>query len=511
MNRRLGVTLLALLLLLPGAALAGRFTPPLPDAELPDGMVTVKVVGKGMSDIKVGHVVTLLQGTYKVKTATSGKNGRAQLDGLAAGKTYTLSAADGTRSSSFSIPAKGGLRFLLFLETSMSTMTGGAQPGPSGSKMPAGHPPTGSKPKADESQGAASMEEAKDLAAGEVQVMVVKGPKKTPVSGIKVVVVRPTQIQVVKGHPVVSPKAGSRLVTDARGQARITLPLPKEGQEASHVFLVSHAELTYRSRGLVVSAKQGHRVTFQIFDRTSETTTLKLSPGPQLLARVTEGSVSFMMVLTLTNTGDAIVHPGTTGLRLPLPEGATGVEVHRLYKELVHVDPKATALYLLTPLPPGEREVRYYFELPIESSDLTMRMTMPLAAAAGRATMLGGGGAVLSGPAVTPSKAHAAASSDAGKLYELAAVAAGQQLRIRFTGLPHDPHGNTTAAVIALACLLALWGVVAAIRGARAARQRQARREELLDRLAALPADKKGKGKRQKLMQELTEIWEHEA
>ncbi len=511
MGKRHTARLLAMLLVLVSSpALAGRFTPPLPATELADGVATVKVVGKGMSDIKVGQAVTLLAGTYKVKTATSGKDGRAQFTGLEQGKTYTLMAADGSRSSPFVIPAKGGLRFLLFLEASMSAMTGGAKPS-SGEKMPTGHPPTsGDKPKVAEG-GAATMEEAKELAPGEVQVRVVKGKKKTPVAGIKVVVVRPTQVKVLKGHPVVPPKAGTRLVTDAAGQARITLPLPKKGEEAAHVFLVAHAKLTYRSGSLVPSDKHGHRVTFQVYDRTNKTDTLKLSPGLQLLSRVTEDSVSFLMVLSLTNTGEAIVHAGATGLRLPLPEGAAGLEVHRLYKELIHLDAKSKELHLLTPLPPGEREVRYFFELPITGQALTFRMKMPFAADAGRATILGKEGAKMSGPAVTPSKTHALTGKDPGKVYDLAAVTAGQYLELRITGLPHDPRGTAVAGVIALSCLLVLWGVVAGVRGAGAARKRQARAEELLDRLASLPEGKKGQGHRQKLKQELKEILDYEA
>ncbi len=518
MTTRLFMLALASLLATGGTAHAGgRFTPPLPASELAKGSITVKVVGKGMSDIKVGKPVKLLRGSAEVQTVSTGKDGRALFSGLESGVTYALASADGARSQPFQAPADGGLRFLLFLEAQVSAMTGGSSgpsPSPSKKKMPRGHPPvSGTAPRAPEGDGAATVEEAKDLAPGQVQVRVVKGRKKAPVAGVKVVVVGRAQVQVVKGHPVVSPTQGQRLITDRDGKANITLAVPKEKENPDpQVFMVTHAKLTYRSRGLTPSASHGHRVTFQVYDRTSSTAALVVKPGVQLLSRVTEGAVSFMQVLSLENTGDAIIHPGTTGLRLPLPEGARSVEVHRVYKDLVHVDSEREQLQLLIPIPPGSQEVRYFYELPFKSPELDLRMTMPMATAAGSASMLGLSSVSMLGPAITGSKVHAVPGEAAKqqKVYTLGPVAAGGVLEVTFTGLPHDSKGRTVAMVIALASLLVLWAMFAAIGGARRTRDREARKTRLLDELAALERDGGDKKKKARLMGQLKEVWEPE-
>ena len=501
--------LLALALLLWGGAAQadGRFTPALPATELPVGVVTVKVVGKGMSDTRVGQPVTLKRGAAVVTTARSAKDGRARFEKLEAGATYTLTAGN-ARSQPFQVPAAGGLRFLLFLEAQLSAMTGGA--GPSGGKMPGGHPPvSGTAPRSSASQGAATVETDRGQASGQVLVLVVKGARKVPLAGVKVVVVGQAQIQVVKGHPVVAPTAGRRLITNKKGVGQITLPAAKKGDEPV-VFLVAHAGLTYRSSGLVPGAEHGHRVTFQVYDRTSDTATLKL--GVQLLSRVTEGAVSFMLAASLNNSGDAIVHPGNTGLKLPLPEGATSVTVHRAYRDLVHLDEARKELRLLTPIPPGVQEVRYFFELPTHGAELELRMKLPLASSTGRASVLGTASVKLAGPAVTGSGEHTLKdSTEKQRVYQLAPLAAGSLLEITFTGLPHHGKGTTVALVIALSAALALAGVFAALGGARKARARQARRELLLDQLARLEGaqgkDRPG-DKRARLIKELRELWD---
>ena len=518
-GRALSFALSALAIILcSGGALAGaRFTPPLTASELPNGTVTIKVVGKGMTDIKVGQAVTLLRGTVVVGTQRTGKDGRANFKGLQDGQTYQLLGADKARSQTFQVPASGGLRFLLFQQGGMSTMTGGGQPS-SGQSMPSGHPPvSGTAPGKSDDHGAATVESAKELAPGLVQVLVVKGTKKTPVPGVKVVVVGRAQIQVVKGHPVVAPTAGLRLITDKHGKAQTTLPAKKDDPEP-RVFLVAHAKLTYRSRGIVASPDHGHRVTFQIYDRTASTAALKLSPGIKLLSQVNEEAVSFMQIVTLTNTGEAIVHPGTTGLLLPLPEGARNLEVHRVYKDRVHVDTKLQQLHLLTPIPPGTQEVRYFYEVPFSGPELDLTMKLPLGSEAGQASVLGAIQAKLSGPAVRSGQTGATGDTKQQN-YLLSPVAAGGVLEITFTGLPHGGKGQTVAMVIALAGVIALWGVFAALGGAHKARARLARRELLLDELTTLERGGKvslGKAgkktvRKKKLMQQLRDIWEAEA
>ncbi len=93
---------------------------PLLASDLPVGMVTVKVVGKGVADKRVGVAVTLVPeggGAEAAKIVKyTGADGRARFAGLTPGKRYqALLGAKGVeqRSAVFGIPKGGGVRLLM--------------------------------------------------------------------------------------------------------------------------------------------------------------------------------------------------------------------------------------------------------------------------------------------------------------------------------------------------------------------------------------------------------------
>lgn len=109
----------------------------LPDAGLPAGTVTVRVV-RGAITNNVTGVQVELHTREGVRTATTGPDGRAQFSGLAPGAAVrAVATVDGERieSAAFEVPARGGVRTLL------AAGTGGAAPQGSG---PAPGAPTGS-------------------------------------------------------------------------------------------------------------------------------------------------------------------------------------------------------------------------------------------------------------------------------------------------------------------------------------------------------------------------------
>lgn len=88
---------------------------PLPSADLPDGVVSVRLVRGALSNSIVNHPVELRAGD-KVLTARTDETGRAQFRGIApATRAQAVAVVDGERleSQPFEIPAKGGVRILL--------------------------------------------------------------------------------------------------------------------------------------------------------------------------------------------------------------------------------------------------------------------------------------------------------------------------------------------------------------------------------------------------------------
>jgi len=119
--RGLGViSLLGLLAASPlrAAEIRGSFSLPLPAADLPSGVITVKIVGEGLGDVRANETVSLLlEGKQEARAQTrkTGADGRARFEGLDAQRRYTLAVNVATgeiRSAPFTLPASGGLRFL---------------------------------------------------------------------------------------------------------------------------------------------------------------------------------------------------------------------------------------------------------------------------------------------------------------------------------------------------------------------------------------------------------------
>ena len=88
---------------------------PLPDGELPDGTISVRVIRGQLANNVTDHPVDLHQGDI-VTTATTDANGRATFLTLNPGvEVYAVTELDGQRiqSQRFEVPGRGGVRLML--------------------------------------------------------------------------------------------------------------------------------------------------------------------------------------------------------------------------------------------------------------------------------------------------------------------------------------------------------------------------------------------------------------
>lgn len=490
-------TLAILLLASATAGAEGRFTLPLPDPGLPDGALTVKVVGSDLRDVRTGQKVELVKADgASVATATTGEDGRARFDGLAAGERYVVRVAvDGQelRSEPFPGTAAGGTRLLLSIGGEVKM--GGAAPPTGGGGLPPGHPPT---PAATEegASGAAQLAPDAELGPKQLRVVVLKGRALRPLAGARVSLVEEGATPRELPH------------TDAQGQ---TLAAIVEGKR--YRVQVGHGGMTYASRALTVpaGARQGTRATFQVFDRTSDTSKLILGDGSHWVAQIGEGVVRFMQVMRLDTTADAIVDPGEAGLELPLPAGARNLELPDELQGLVEADAAHNAVRLRAPVPPGGLPLRVFFEVPFDSATLELRQPMPLSLPGPTGVLLVNATrrVQVGGPAVDGK----GQLTERGMSFKVAGVKAGGQLELTFDNLPHRDN-RQLIAVLALAGLIALWAIFAGAAGPQRAESRRARKEKLLTQLVQARRSQKGKGKRAgpghqaELIQELRQLWE---
>jgi hypothetical protein len=520
----------------------GRFTLPLPAGELPDGTLTVKVVGSDMRDIQVDQPVRLLQdgSQQPLQTQPTGADGRARFSGLEPGARYLVQVQPAGQeqpltSAPFSGPQTGGVRLLLTLGG------GGGRPGAAASgSMPAGHPQTGQPggmpgghPPVDgagqqdrqlpgghppvagagqqDGSGAARIAPSADVTPGQVQVLVARGRAGAPLEGATVTVVTPEQIRKLGGRLNQALALGQRHDTDEQGRAVLDLDA-----KLRQVLLVAHDGMTYRSGELDPPFSAGLRASFQVFDRTTRSDKLELGEGTHLMSQVGEGALSFMQVINLVNSGDKLYDPGEQGLALPLPRGATGVEIGDEYRDVMELVPPRGAgpaeIRFTAPVPPGGFSIRYFYTLPYDRPELAFQMRVPLKTARVMLAFINGQGLQLEGPDVAGRERRALSSGHEGlaEVFYLRPVAAGGSLAATISGLPHRDQRQTWG-VLALSALLLLWGVGAALVAPRWRQRRQLRRERLLDELASLErrsgADKDDP-RRREILRDLRGVWD---
>lgn len=470
-------------------ASAGHVTLPLADPRLAPGEVTVLVAPPLQPDHPEGQVVELFSHdrAQPAATSTTGTDGRARFVGLAPGQTFTVSVTRQSatlRSSPFVVPASGGLRFMVSFETHVPEH--GAQD-PGSATMPAGHPPVpgmGGSPPAQAAAASAQdhefvqIKESDQVPAGSIQVQVFRGKPGKPLPDARVMVsaAGPTP-GADAGTPPTWPKT---LVTDLYGKARLDVAV---GQ-GPLTLQVNHANLPYRSRPVMIGTDRGLIATFLVFERSAETSAMRVARGTRLVAQIGEDRVSFMLVLHLENAGETIFDPGPEGLLLPLPQGARNVEVSEEEATLFFIGRDRDLLRLIAPLPPGALELRYVFEVPAPDATLDLRLKLPFASEEGLFHLNGNLAVRVSGPALLepePISGHGA-DSQGPALYRLKPQASPGEWALTLAGLPRKDLRSVYGTLFA-ASLMMVFGGLLALRGLRWRRERERRRDALLAEL----------------------------
>lgn len=343
-------------------------------------------------------------------------------------------------------------------------------------------------------RGEAAVEEVAQLPAGQVEVLVRKGSKATPLPGATIQLRGP-------GTKVASAR------TDDAGAASFQLPA-----DGSALLEVEHGKKTYRSRPLVRPVSGGLRATFQVFDRTTKRSALIVAQGSHWVSQVGEKVVRFMQVLRLATRGDRVFDPGAAGLALPLPGGASAVEIPAELRGALKQGRPGEVL-LTAPVPPAGLTVRVYFTLPYSGDRLTFRQRLPLALPKSLVALVNARNVTLDGPSITGPPQTDPDPQGGGVRYPLAATKAGTTTVFTFVNLPHQDHLARSMALLVVG-LIALWALIAALSGPRRARALLRRREQLL--AALLQARRRSGGKRarkhqleqQRLLEELRQVWD---
>jgi hypothetical protein len=205
------------------------------------------------------------------------------------------------------------------------------------------------------------------------------------------------------------------------------------------------------------------------------------------------------------------------GLRIPAPNGATGLVVADESKDFVAVD--GNAFRLLRAVPPMGADFRAGFSVPSSGGSLTWDMPLPMGSVQSSLAIRMTPGMVVNAP--KSAKGKAVKDQQSGFTWyaiQNIEIAPNQRMVFSVTGLPMRPvwqHWARLLTGLTVILLLALGVVFAAaqrpapaVPGAEAKKQRRRRIEDLLDQVADLDrAGAPAPEKRESLVGELEQLY----
>lgn len=493
----------------PGATLpAEMLGQPLPSADLPAGVLTVKVIGSDLNQAQPDQTVELFRGAAaamaRVEGRKSGPDGRARFEGLVEGQRYVALLRQGDQaipSRPFRLAPGTGVKLLLSTRSAArplaaalaldeATEPAAAEPAPergAGADVEATDDPHAGVPGvpgSDDSTGAATLSAVAGLAADRIEVLALRGPGREPLAGAKVTLAR-------AGRPDETQR------TDAQGRASFSLraaptaantphaaPAATEPDPASFSLRVEHDGLGYRSAALTARQAGGQRATFTVYDRTTSRKGLQLGPGTHVLAQLSEGRLSCTHIIVLLNPGPHLVDLGTSGLRLPLPHGAVGAALSEETQGVARLAEDEATIVVGGALPPGQLVLQASYELPYDGSWLDFRQPLPLGSPRTLLALGEAPGVEVVGPALEARELRRH-QGVAMQLFTLAPVARGKSLELTVRNLPHRAEWPRQL-VLGLSALIALWAIAGIVQGRRHAARRAALRSSVLEALVAL-------------------------
>ncbi|MBK6846932.1 MAG: hypothetical protein IPG96_05070 [Proteobacteria bacterium] len=520
LKRRLGRSATALVLALsalshparaqaPGGTLpAEMLGQPLPSADLPAGVLTVKVIGSDLNQAQPDQTVELFRSgaaaMARVAGRKSGPDGRARFEGLVEGQLYLALLRQGDQaipSRPFRLAPGAGIKLLLSTRSPARPLAAAlaldeaaepaaAEPAPeSGAAADAEasddpHAGVPGAPGSNDTTGAATLSAVAGLAADRIEVLTLRGPAREPLAGAKVTLARSgrpdeTQRTDAQGRAIFSLRAASTASNAPRAA-----PAPTEPDPASFSLRVEHDGLGYRSAELTAKQAGGRRATFTVYDRTTSRKDLQLGPGTHVLAQLSEGRLSCTHIIVLLNPGPRLVDLGESGLRLPLPRGAVGAALSEETQGVARLEGDEATIVVGGPLPPGQLVLQTSYELPYDGSSLDFHQPLPLGSPR-TLLALGEAPAVeVVGPALEARELRRH-QGVAMQLFTLAPVARGKSLELTVRNLPHRAEWPRQL-VLGLSALIALWAIAGIVQGRRHAARRAAQRSSVLEALVAL-------------------------
>jgi hypothetical protein len=489
---------------------------PLPTTALPVGALTVKAAGRDLMDKRAGVVVRLYRLSQQAKralvaTKRTAVNGRARFDGLVTGQRYQaeIDAEGGRKPSSrvFSAPQGKGVRLLI------SVLAANAQAHPQPSAGRAKVSPRAAQGATPKTSGAARVERDASLSPQTLRVRVLTADAAKPLANIQLTLRRGKTSKLAR-----TGKDGSVVVAWPTGEGPLTVEVRYEDIGYATAALPPQT-LTSQPASRPASQPSsrpasGLSLTFRVFRKSNDLGKLKLVRGTHLLARVGESGVGFLQVLALRNDSRLLLDLGPAGVRIPLPEGALAPQLGQAAKRFARISKDKRAVVITRPIPPGPLSVRVSYDLRSAGGTLDFSQRLPLAVEASVVAITNSPKVDVHGPGVSRRVLDNHGGGKPLSFFDVKALAAGRRLELTLRNLPYrDP--TPKLVLIGGALLIMLWAVFASLAAGRGRRQREAKRRDLIDRLAQLDLarqhgeldDESHRAERDPLRLELERLW----
>lgn len=388
------------------------------------------------------------------------------------------------------------------------------------------------------------------LPAGTLDVLLVGGPgqEEEPLQDVAIRVIPASSNDADGGVSAATGADGTaRLVVPASERQKIVLTLngrqmesalPDLSQSGSKLVVRAHWERNGRPQALFdVAGTQGQvvyaecedrgqhfrSVPFQLLDAAGTKVTVYVFPQRVAFRFELEGDAEDERFVVrgkfdVINLSWAPYRAGPDGLLLPMPHGFTGAILADSDQAEVAVVP-GEGYRIVRPIPPGGRQFRAAFSLPVDAGRAAWALDLPLGAYDSSLVIRQTPGMSLQ----TPPSVHAESRTvSQGTFYILGplTIGEGQSMVMGIDGLPSHPRWRAwvqgIVGVLVVAVILGGLGLalVARRRPAQAANaEAEARRQRLLDELVELEragagaANSANSRRREQLLAELEQLW----
>jgi hypothetical protein len=393
--------------------------------DLPVGTVSIRLARPSMAEAIVGVPVvatwTLPGGKQGTATVASGEDGRAIFGGVPPGAVFSAKAqvdGEALATTDFTVPAEGGTKLLMIVGAEAAAAIAGMA-------NPHGQPGGGM---AIALQAGKVATEAR-LPAGTVEIRVL-GADGKPVPALHV-----DLAGARKGGGGIDVK---RAETDTDGVARFTELERVEGRQWAAV--VQHDGLRIGSELFALDAKHGSAGELRIPQRTRDLSVLRISATSRVMVEPREEAIAFLQNLVLENTSDMVFDPGPDGLQIPMPHGCVGTETLAGGVEVTIKDDVAAVLRAQvppTPTPDVAPQIRVGCMMAARAvPEVELVQVLPIAMQGGVAMVPSLPSVALSAPGLVPRAAERDGGGNELRMYAMAALPAGQPLRLVVYGLP---------------------------------------------------------------------------